>query len=57
MFGWEGDSLRRAMDVCTGVTGIPADCPVLTTQSTEAMNNCRQAVKVPEITENRCECP
>ncbi|KAJ2923553.1 hypothetical protein H1R20_g13545, partial [Candolleomyces eurysporus] len=51
VFGWEGDSLKRAMDVCTGATGIPDDCPRLTQQSTQEMNACRQAVKVEEEVE------
>ena len=42
------------MDVCTGATGIPADCPVLTQQSTTEMNACRQAVKVDEEAEGVC---
>jgi hypothetical protein len=54
VFGWEGDSLKRAMDVCTGATGIPGDCPVLTQQSTTEMNACRQAVKVDEEVEGIC---
>ncbi|KAJ2921954.1 hypothetical protein H1R20_g15140, partial [Candolleomyces eurysporus] len=51
VFAWEGDSLKRAMDVCTGATGIPDDCPALTQQSTQDMNACRQAVKVEEEVE------
>ncbi|KAF9522950.1 hypothetical protein CPB83DRAFT_899194 [Crepidotus variabilis] len=51
MFGWEGDSLQRAMSNCTGGTGIPWDCPALTLQDMDVMNTCRQAVKVPEVVE------
>ncbi|KAF6746658.1 hypothetical protein DFP72DRAFT_922477 [Ephemerocybe angulata] len=53
VFGWEGDSLKRAMDTCLTGSGIPADCPVLTWQSTEEMNRCRQAIKVEEVTESQ----
>ncbi|KAG2010632.1 hypothetical protein CC2G_013437 [Coprinopsis cinerea AmutBmut pab1-1] len=53
VFGWEGDSLKRAMDVCTSADGIPANCPVLTIQSTHEMNTCRQANRVPEIVEDQ----
>ncbi|EFI26842.1 hypothetical protein CC1G_15244 [Coprinopsis cinerea okayama7 len=52
VFGWEGDSLQRAMDVCTGFDGIPTNCPVLTVQDTDSMNKCRQANKVEEVVED-----
>ncbi|KAH6884766.1 hypothetical protein BKA70DRAFT_1574799 [Coprinopsis sp. MPI-PUGE-AT-0042] len=35
VFGWEGDSLQRAMDVCTGQDGIPQNCRALTLQTDE----------------------
>ncbi|EAU83652.2 hypothetical protein CC1G_05556 [Coprinopsis cinerea okayama7 len=52
VFGWEGDSLKRAMDVCTSFDGIPANCPALTIQDMDTMNNCRLPVKVPEPVED-----
>ncbi|TFK18582.1 hypothetical protein FA15DRAFT_729340 [Coprinopsis marcescibilis] len=52
VFGWEGDSLKRAMDVCTSYDGIPANCPALTVQSMDRMNNCRVPNKVPEPVED-----
>ncbi|KAJ2926536.1 hypothetical protein H1R20_g10567, partial [Candolleomyces eurysporus] len=52
LFGWEGDSLQRAMEVCTGGDGIPWNCPVLTTQDMETMNNCRQPNKIAEVVED-----
>ena len=55
LFGWEGDSLQKAMEVCTGGDGIPWNCPVLTTQDMETMNNCRQPNKIEEIVESQCE--
>jgi len=36
-------------------SGIPWDCPVLTVQDVDAMNSCRQAEKVPEVSENQCQ--
>ncbi|KAF9522948.1 hypothetical protein CPB83DRAFT_863689 [Crepidotus variabilis] len=53
VFGWEGDSLKKAMDTCTGGTGIPWDCPVLSLQDVETMNQCRQGEKVPEVVEGQ----
>jgi hypothetical protein len=55
LFGWEGDSLQRAMEVCTGGDGVPWNCPVLTTQDMETMNNCRQPNKIEEIVESQCK--
>ncbi|EFI28535.1 hypothetical protein CC1G_13557 [Coprinopsis cinerea okayama7 len=51
VFGWEGDSLQRAMDVCTGQDGLPENCKELTLQSDDEINQCVQPVKVPEVTE------
>ncbi|TFK20575.1 hypothetical protein FA15DRAFT_689082 [Coprinopsis marcescibilis] len=51
VFGWEGDSLQRAMDRCTDMNGIPSDCGALTVQGMNAMNQCKQHAKVPEEVE------
>ncbi|KAG2006715.1 hypothetical protein CC2G_014468 [Coprinopsis cinerea AmutBmut pab1-1] len=53
IFGWEGNSLQRAMDVCLGGEGIPTNCPALTVQDMNRMNTCRLPAKVPEITEGQ----
>ncbi|RXW16742.1 hypothetical protein EST38_g9113 [Candolleomyces aberdarensis] len=53
VFGWEGDSLKRAMDVCTGADGLVTKCSALTVQTTEEMNNCRVPVKVKEVIEDK----
>jgi len=51
LFGWEGDSLQRAMDTCKNDFGYPESCPELTIQSDEEINSCTQPVKVNEKTE------
>ncbi|RXW23317.1 hypothetical protein EST38_g2548 [Candolleomyces aberdarensis] len=51
VFGWEGDSLQRAMEVCTGGDGIPTNCPALTVQDMDSMNRCRLPAVVPEVVE------
>ncbi|KAH6911267.1 hypothetical protein BKA70DRAFT_1385040 [Coprinopsis sp. MPI-PUGE-AT-0042] len=51
VFGWEGDSLQRAMDVCTGQDGIPQNCRALTLQTDEEINKCVQTPVVDEVTE------
>ncbi|KAJ2934647.1 hypothetical protein H1R20_g1507, partial [Candolleomyces eurysporus] len=53
VFGWEGDSLKRAMDVCTAQDGIPTGCSALTVQDTDSMNRCKQAIRVAETTEKQ----
>lgn len=53
VFGWEGDSLARAMDSCANNDGVPTSCKVLTVQDTDAMNACKKAAQVPEITEGQ----
>ncbi|EAU87197.2 hypothetical protein CC1G_10476 [Coprinopsis cinerea okayama7 len=55
VFGWEGDSLQRAMDKCTDGNPAPEACPELTPQDMETMNTCRLPVKVPEVTEDQCD--
>ncbi|KAJ2918739.1 hypothetical protein MD484_g1659, partial [Candolleomyces efflorescens] len=52
LFGWEGDSLQRAMDVCTDISGRPADCASeLTLLTDEEINNCRLPAMVDETVE------
>ncbi|KAJ3526220.1 hypothetical protein NMY22_g10256 [Coprinellus aureogranulatus] len=53
MFGWEGDSLARAMATCTDGIPAPENCTPLTVQDIGTMNNCRVPVKVPEIVEGQ----
>jgi hypothetical protein len=53
MFGWEGDSLARAMDACANTDGVPTNCKVLTVQDTDAMNSCKKGVQVPEVAEGQ----
>ncbi|KAH6908904.1 hypothetical protein BKA70DRAFT_1426783 [Coprinopsis sp. MPI-PUGE-AT-0042] len=45
VFGWEGDSLQRAMDSCKSYGG---PCPVLKMQSIDSINSCTQKVRVKE---------
>ncbi|TEB33100.1 hypothetical protein FA13DRAFT_186037 [Coprinellus micaceus] len=53
MFGWEGDSLHRAMDSCDNFDGIPTKCTALTVQDTDSMNRCKKGVQVIEVTEKQ----
>ncbi|TFK23865.1 hypothetical protein FA15DRAFT_656355 [Coprinopsis marcescibilis] len=54
VFGWEGDSLQRAMDKCgASILGLPDSCPELTQISDEEMNSCKVPVMVDEITEGQ----
>ncbi|TEB29157.1 hypothetical protein FA13DRAFT_664357 [Coprinellus micaceus] len=53
VFGWEGDSLQRAMEECTGGDGIPTNCPPLTVQDMDSMNNCRLPAVIPEAVEEQ----
>lgn len=55
MFGWEGDSLQRAMDTCDNFDGIPTKCAALTVQDTDTMNRCKKGVQVDEVAEKQCE--
>ena len=51
VFGWEGDSLQRAMDNCYDGFGWPEACPDLTIQTDEEINACRQPPQVDETVE------
>ncbi|EAU82517.2 hypothetical protein CC1G_12254 [Coprinopsis cinerea okayama7 len=51
VFGWEGDSLQRAMDHCLDRGDFPDDCKELTTISDDEMNQCVQEPVVDEVTE------
>ncbi|KAF5331266.1 hypothetical protein D9611_013095 [Ephemerocybe angulata] len=51
IFGWEGDSLQRAMDNCHDGFGWPEACPELTILSDEDINKCVQRPRVDEVVE------
>jgi hypothetical protein len=53
VFGWQGDSLQRAMDKCTDMGGQPSSCRELTQVSDADMNRCTQKVRVDEVVEGR----
>ncbi|TEB23424.1 hypothetical protein FA13DRAFT_1639946 [Coprinellus micaceus] len=53
VFGWEDDSLDRAMARCNDRGDFPADCKELTVQTDQAINSCTQPVVVNEVTEGR----
>jgi hypothetical protein len=53
VFGWQGDSLQRAMDRCTDMSGQPNGCRELTIVSDADMNRCTQKVRVDEVVEGR----
>lgn len=55
IFGWEGDSLQRAMDNCLDYGGRPEGCKELTMQPDEEMNSCKAPTKVDEQVEGQCE--
>lgn len=48
VFGWEGDSLQRAMDHCLDDFGTPELCTELTVLSDEEINQCAQPPQVNE---------
>ncbi|CAA7258583.1 unnamed protein product [Cyclocybe aegerita] len=48
-FGWDGDSLQRAIDACTDSSG--QSCPVLTGQTDAQINACTQQPRVAEAYE------
>lgn len=51
LFGWEDDSLQRAMDTCTDQGGQPESCRALTVQSDSAINACKLRPVVDEVVE------
>ncbi|RXW20561.1 hypothetical protein EST38_g5293 [Candolleomyces aberdarensis] len=51
VFGWEDDSLDRAMANCNDRGDFPADCKELTVQTDAQINSCTQPVLVNEVTE------
>ncbi|KAF9529953.1 hypothetical protein CPB83DRAFT_925410 [Crepidotus variabilis] len=51
LFGWEGDSLQRAMDNCTDGFGTPENCHELTVLSDDEINKCTVPPKVDEKVE------
>lgn len=53
VFGWEGDSLQRAMDNCKDQFGWPELCPELTVLTDEEMNACKKKTEVDEIVEGQ----
>ncbi|TEB31882.1 hypothetical protein FA13DRAFT_1754676 [Coprinellus micaceus] len=53
VFGWDGDSLQRAMDRCTDLGGNPSGCRELTLVSDADMNRCTQQPRVDEVVEGR----
>ncbi|TEB24317.1 hypothetical protein FA13DRAFT_1714785 [Coprinellus micaceus] len=53
VFGWEGDSLQRAMDNCRDNFGWPEACPELTILSDEEINKCVQQPRVDEAVEGQ----
>jgi hypothetical protein len=55
VFGWEGDSLQRAMDNCRDAFGWPEACPELTILSDEEINECVQQPRVDEVVEGQCK--
>ncbi|KAH6901641.1 hypothetical protein BKA70DRAFT_1374750 [Coprinopsis sp. MPI-PUGE-AT-0042] len=48
VFGWEGDSLQRAMDHCLDRGDFPADCKELNIITDEEMNSCTQKPEIDE---------
>ncbi|KAH6904348.1 hypothetical protein BKA70DRAFT_1373448 [Coprinopsis sp. MPI-PUGE-AT-0042] len=51
LFGWEGDSLQRAMNTCHDYFGTPENCTELTLQTDEEMNKCSKQTSINEVTE------
>ncbi|KAF5335312.1 hypothetical protein D9611_011759 [Ephemerocybe angulata] len=53
IFGWEGDSLKRALSDEGCMTSYPGICEVLTRRSDEEMAKCKIVPRVDEITEGQ----
>ncbi|KAF6760909.1 hypothetical protein DFP72DRAFT_881756 [Ephemerocybe angulata] len=53
VFGWQGDSLQRAMDTCTDQGGQPESCRALTVVSDADINRCTQKAVVNEVVEGQ----
>ncbi|KAF9523414.1 hypothetical protein CPB83DRAFT_799362 [Crepidotus variabilis] len=53
VFGWEGDSLQRAMDTCNDRGDYPSSCKALTIQTDQEMNSCYQTPRINEVTEGQ----
>ncbi|RXW18114.1 hypothetical protein EST38_g7736 [Candolleomyces aberdarensis] len=51
LFGWDGDSLQRAMDTCTDMGGVPEQCRALTVLSDAEINRCTQKPVLDEVVE------
>ncbi|KAJ3509635.1 hypothetical protein NMY22_g16229 [Coprinellus aureogranulatus] len=51
MFGWEGDTLQRAMDKCTEFNGDPTYCKEFHVQTDDELNSCT----LPSVVEERIE--
>ncbi|KAJ3545035.1 hypothetical protein NMY22_g2587 [Coprinellus aureogranulatus] len=51
VFGWEDDSLDRAMAHCNDRGDFPADCKELTILTDEEINTCTQPAVIDEVTE------
>lgn len=57
LFGWEDDSLQRAMNTCLDDFGSPELCTELTIQTDEEINKCIEQVQVNEKTEGERKFP
>lgn len=55
VFGWEGDSLQRAMNTCHDLFGTPESCGELTVLSDDEINKCAQPARVNEVVEGECK--
>ncbi|KAJ3532892.1 hypothetical protein NMY22_g7560 [Coprinellus aureogranulatus] len=53
VFGWEGDSLKRAMNSKKCLQSLPDNCDQLTIQSDAVINQCTKRTVVPEVTEGQ----